>query len=122
MGLINDPIQALENARNKTPFLDKIKQRLESIIDNKIREVENMSLTQSRRIVDDLEKLVKIYLLLSGEATERKENVNRNQHAMQVQVLIEELKKRGDQQALPPLDDVVDVAFDVLDEEENLDG
>jgi hypothetical protein len=122
MGLINDPIQALENARNKTPFLDKIKQRLESIIDNKIREVENMSLTQSRRIVDDLEKLVKIYLLLSGEATERKENVNRSQHAMQVQVLIEELKKRGDQQALPPLDDVVDVAFDVLDEEENLDG
>ena len=64
------------------------------------------------------EKLVKIYQLLSGGATERNENINRDQHAMQIQVLIKELRKGGNQKALPSMDDVVDAAFDVLDEEE----
>jgi len=119
MGLINNPIKALEDARNKTPFLEKVVGRLEAIIDSKLSEIENMSLTQSRKVVDDLEKLVKIYQLLSGGATERSENINRDQHAMQIQVLIKELKKGGDQKALPTMDDVIDAAFDVLDNEDN---
>jgi len=118
MGLINNPIKALEDARNRTPFLEKVVGRLEAIIESKLSEIENMSLIQSRKVVDDLEKLVKIYQLLSGGATERNENINRDQHAMQIQVLIKELRKGGNQKALPSMDDVVDAAFDVLDEEE----
>ncbi len=118
MGLINNPIKALEDARNRTPFLEKVVERLEAIIESKLSEIENMSLIQSRKVVDDLEKLVKIYQLLSGGATERNENINRDQHAMQIQVLIKELRKGGNQKALPSMDDVVDAAFDVLDEEE----
>ena len=36
MGLINDPIQALEDARSKATFTDKVKKRLEAIIDSKL--------------------------------------------------------------------------------------
>ncbi len=118
MGLINDPVQALEDARSKATFTDKVKKRLESIIDSKLLEIENMSLTQSRRAVEDLEKLIKIYQLLSGEATERKESINHNQQTTQIRVLINEL--RDTQKALPSEDDVIDAAFDALDEEEKL--
>ena len=120
MGLINDPVQALEDARSKATFTDKVKKRLESIIDSKLLEIENMSLTQSKRIVEDLEKLIKIYQLLSGEATERRESINHNQQTTQVRVLINEL--RSNQKALPTEDDVIDAAFDALDEEETIDG
>jgi hypothetical protein len=68
--------------------------------------------------VEDLEKLIKIYQLLSGEATERKESINHNQQTTQIRVLINEL--RDTQKALPSEDDVIDAAFDALDEEEKL--
>jgi tRNA U38,U39,U40 pseudouridine synthase TruA len=118
--LINDGFrQAAREPADRDVFIENLVAQLQETIQEQIRLLRVAPVRDHSKILDTINSLTKLYLLLTGEATERRETVNTLTQQINVKVMVEELKEllssEGEEKDLNYLDTV---AFEVLDDGE----
>jgi len=97
-----NPSHYLSYKKGETSFKEYILDELETIIRSRLEEMKSAPAKSFDMLSESFVKLMKTYLLLTGEATERKENISNTN--TNITVLVEQIKQELGEEALKELD------------------